>query len=833
MAGIMTMKRMLKRLIKTEKGQALPMVLILMVIGGLILAPTLTYTTSGLKVGQAYESMSEEFYAADAGIEDGLWQIKWDHLEDQFINYERYDYDAEYGPYNVSVNGIEVEVKIENIWIPDIDEPADLDEANRLAETDTLIIAGCVSAALTQEIKMHYKQETGDPDLYITSIGVWLPPGFSYDELGEDSLALEVDLADAELEYSREPYPYKGGEAVVWTFDEPAPFTSLPDVNTMDIPMTCSFTFNFKRDDPTSQRNPQAVSWITTSGVADFPYSWDADVRVFHINSHAEDENSVTNGTTIDAYAIKSDPRQLVSGIEGDYRAIGNTLMLNLEPDFFGPVRDKLIEESSSTVDDIPANAYVKGALLYWSAWVLAEEEGETIFIDTCEDIYEYWIPGDDWSDYHWFSTYAYRAHHYSGGDRELVMENPVPLNIYESGMVTLSFDYWDGGRLEGEDCLKYAFSSDGGGTWGIENEVFCDDTSGGTATVAVPDQYLTANFKMKFWIEGFDGGGMGGTEYCYIDNIKITAKTEEETIADTEIRFEIDSKPVYFAENEHGELKVPTQGEGSIFAQEVRVVPNEDTAENDYSYCCRTDVTALVQEFTENGDGNADYTVGYVDGTLDSQWSYAGWSLVIIYYSPETQRHFLYMSDFDEFHYLAPHSEGESFPISGFLVPDPIRDPDTGEIIEENAATITCFVGDGDDFYSGDFIAVNAPEGLEGPEIPNSYKLFDGITLAAPWYPPSMANTEGSPNNVWNGRSKESGGSFIDGVDIDTFEVPWGDPLSDGLLKPGDSSAIITLNFAGSESSDLAELINFIYIIIAFRSETVTGGTVSYIIEG
>jgi hypothetical protein len=833
MVRVMTMKRMLKRLIKTEKGQALPMVLILMVIGGLILAPTLSYTTSGLKVGQSYESMSEEFYAADAGIEDGLWQIKWDHLEDQFIGYERYDFGAEYGPYNVSVNGIDVEIKIENIWVADIGEPASLDEAKWLAGTAKLIIAGCVSADLTQQVKIHYTEEEGDPELFITSIGVWLPPGYSYND-DDGVCTLETWLDDNPgVGYSRDISPHKGGEAIVWTFDEPAPFTALPGVSEDDNPKTCSFTFNFERDNPESHRNPEAVSWLTTSPFGDFTYTWDADVRVFHINSYAKDENSFTNGTTIDAYAIKSDPRQLVSGINGDYRAIGNTLMLNLDPDWFGPVRDHLIDDSDATVDDIPANAHVDRAWLYWSAFLKPGEEEETIFVDNCNDIYEYWIPGSDWSDYWWYGTQAYQAHHYPGGDPELVMKNPIPLNIYESA--TLSFSYRTAGGLESGDCLYYALSSDGGGTWGSQNEVFC---GGGSMwwqnfSATIPEGYLTADFKIKFWIEGFDGGGYGGTEYCYLDNIEITAALEEETMADIEARFEIDEAPVYFAEDEYGNLTVPTQGEGSIFAKKWDVLENREIETGHlegYSYACWLDVTSLVQTFTENG--NATYTVGGVYGDTGSQWSYAGWSLIITYSSPETQRHQLYI--FDDFLHIAPHSTGESFSISGFLVPDPIKDQDTGEIIEENAATITCFLGDGDDYYSGDFIAINAPEGLEGPEIPNLYKLFDGITLYAEWgWPqPKMDNLEYSPNNVWNGRSEESGGSFIDGVDIDTFEVPWGEPPSDGLLKPGDSSATITLNFAGTGTST-AELINFIYIIIAFRSETVTGGTVSYIIEG
>jgi hypothetical protein len=821
----MKMKKIAKKLLRNEKGQALPMVLILIVIAGLILGPTLTYTTSELKVSQAYERMADEFYAADAGIEDGLWQIKYDHLEDLFGNYERFDYDTTYSypiSYPVEVNDIEVDVAIENIWIPNISEPASLDEADRLAGTDKLIIAGCVSAELTQQIKIHYKKETNDPDLYINSIGVWLPPGFSYDALGECTLETWLSDNHPEVGYNREnPTPHKGGEVIVWTFDSPAPFTAFPGVNEMDTPMTSSFTFLFSRDDPTSERNPEAVSWMTTSGVADFPYTWDADVRVFHINSVAGGEQ----GTTIDAYAIKSDPRQLVSGVEGDYRAVGNTLMLNLEYDWFGPVRDHLLDESAATVDDIPANAHVEAAFLYWSAWLIAEDEELTIFADSCDYIYEYWYPGSDWSDYYWHGTRAYQAHHYYGGGRELVLKEAIPLSIYESAI--LSFEYWDDGRLEYNDCLYYAFSDDGGGTWSGWSEVFCDDTYGDSATVPIPEEYLTADFKVKFRIEGFDGGGYGGTEYCYIDDIKITAELEEETIADTEVFFEIGGEPVYLAEDINGELTIPTQGEGSIFANSWKVVPNEDTAENDYSYCCKVDVTPLVQEYADHG--NEIYTLGGVDGTLDSQWSYAGWSLVIIYSSPETQRHQLYLFDLTtgDFRYIAPNGPGISFPISGFLVPDPI----TGET---TAATITCFLGDGDDYYSGDFIAINAPEGLEGPQIPNAYKLWDGITLYSEWgWPmPRMDNTEYSPNNVWNSRSTGFGGEEIDGVDIDTFYVPWGDPPSEGLLKPGDSSATITLNFAGSDLYT-AELLNFIYIIIAFRSATVTGGTVTYLIEG
>jgi len=780
------MKKIVKKLIRTEKGQALPMVLILMVVSGLILAPLLSYTSSGLKVGQAYERMADEFYAADAGIEDGLWQIKYDHLNDVLDNYQRYEYGTEYTyPDKLMVNDTEVTVKIKNIWIPKGVSAPTYQDAEQLIGAGKLIIAGSVPAELTQEVKIYYYEDEGDPPLFVTKIGIWLPPGFSYNTEGECTLETWLD-ADPEVGYTRSIIDHCGGEAVVWTLAAPIPFTALPGVSEMDTPMRCTFTFFFNAAQP--ERSPEAVSWITTTGVTGIEFTWDADVRVFHINSEASGED----GTTIDAYAIKSDLRQLVSGRNGDYRATGNTLMLDNYYDWGGPKLDTLLEYSSATVDDIPANAHVDSAFLYWSAWVVESVNEETVFIDDCEDIWVYWIPGDDWDEYGWWDIY-YGAHHSSGGDPELVMTDPLELGAYQGKEVTLSFDYWESGRLEGSDCLKYAFSNDGGVTWSDwYPPVFCDDTSRRAATVLIDDDYLNDSFKMKFQITGFEDRN----EYCYIDNIEITAKIEE-TIADTSVRFWIDGEQVYLADDEYGNPTVPTEGEQDIFATRWQVLENNP---NEYSYACKADVTPLLQwDEVTDGHGNATYTVGDVEADTGNEWSYAAWSLVIIYSSPETKRHQLYL--YDDFIYV-DNDEHLEYPISGFLVPDPIRDPDTGEITEETAATITCFVGEGDDYYPNDYIALNPPN----LPAPDSYKLWDGTE-------------PGSLNNVWNSKSI---GLEHPGIDIDTFYVSW----ESGLLEPGDTSAVVALKTA-------TDSWNLVYIIIAFRSATVTGGTVTYLIEG
>ena len=65
-----------KRLIRDEKGQALVMVMILLLVGGLITAPLLSNVGTGLRTGEVYERRTVELYAADAGVEDAIWKIQ-------------------------------------------------------------------------------------------------------------------------------------------------------------------------------------------------------------------------------------------------------------------------------------------------------------------------------------------------------------------------------------------------------------------------------------------------------------------------------------------------------------------------------------------------------------------------------------------------------------------------------------------------------------------------------------------------------------------------------------------------------------------------------------
>ena len=97
------MKNIIKGTIRDEKGQVFILVLILLVVGGLILTPLLGLMSTGLMAGQVYERKMDQYYSADAGVEDAIWRIQTDSLT--FVNNHS-------GPWELAVNGKNVTVEI-------------------------------------------------------------------------------------------------------------------------------------------------------------------------------------------------------------------------------------------------------------------------------------------------------------------------------------------------------------------------------------------------------------------------------------------------------------------------------------------------------------------------------------------------------------------------------------------------------------------------------------------------------------------------------------------------------------------------------------------------
>jgi Tfp pilus assembly protein PilX len=301
-----------------------------------------------------------------------------------------------------------------------------------------------------------------------------------------------------------------------------------------------------------------------------------------------------------------------------------------------------------------------------------------------------------------------------------------------------------------------------------------------------------------------------------------------------TKVNFKIDGTQVYLNSGQ------PASGNQSLSSTDNQTQPINTTGHGDYSYSCNADVTALVQWELEQQEHHSIFSntltidvgpaTGCVLGDTGNEWSYAGWSLVLVYSSPTTLGHQIYL--YDTFRYAGGNggnpgngsdidptgaTPGPGGVISGFIVPPQI----TGET---NAATFTAFVGEGDWCYAGDFVAFNAPSQYwSNPwTIPDGSpsKLWDGITVDASQLalPPYLPNTAAQPDNVWNSYSQSG---LSDGVDIKTFNVTW----ASGLLHAADTSARIDL-------PTQVDAWNLVYMIFSFRSSVSSGGSISYLIR-
>jgi cytoskeletal protein CcmA (bactofilin family) len=106
------LKQALRKIIKGQKGQVLPIVLILLAIGGLLIVPSLRHVSASLKTHQVTETKTMELYSADSGVEDAIyWLIGGREAEGPW---DGWDDTAGYGERDFYyLNGRRVDVTVE------------------------------------------------------------------------------------------------------------------------------------------------------------------------------------------------------------------------------------------------------------------------------------------------------------------------------------------------------------------------------------------------------------------------------------------------------------------------------------------------------------------------------------------------------------------------------------------------------------------------------------------------------------------------------------------------------------------------------------------------
>jgi hypothetical protein len=431
--------KLLTQMMRKQAGQALPMVLVLLALGAMIIVPTLVLTTTNLKATRVVDQKTREVYAADAGIEHALWHLQ---SEQRLALLPPPDANGHIAyPLSDDVNAKGVSVAIEPAWLlsnlPDLglplDEPVlhDTDYAN-----DLWTVIGAINIDNTHNYIVDITTSES-ADTVVDHIAVWLPQGYSYAPgsvkingvaIGGNALVKEPD---AQLSRS-----YRGGTALIWNYGYPTTFKNLSDI-APGAPPTAKF--------PPSMRlsfNYNVTPFVEAKGF--FPWmklssggrvAWDSDAGFYHVESTGTTPETGTS-TTVEAYVPKG-VRRYVSGssgatsaIQGDYIAIGNSLMTcywgNCSsccsgnpyrnyapvPVIFTATAGYLLtaveRESYATVDPngVPPDAKIERAYLYWTAWL----RGKTVWTDQGQTPPWTWSPESTAPQYvkDWLKVHAY-----------------------------------------------------------------------------------------------------------------------------------------------------------------------------------------------------------------------------------------------------------------------------------------------------------------------------------------------------------------------------------------------------------------------------------------
>ncbi|HEX76733.1 MAG TPA: hypothetical protein G4O12_09185, partial [Dehalococcoidia bacterium] len=149
---------------------ALPIVLVLMLVGGLLIAPSLSYATTSINAGRVVEKNVNGLYAADAGVEYALWCIEADSKIPKEL------------PENV--NQLEVKIKTHEekkgpytIYYGELTETGD--KYDYLDVGGEMVWDG-VEEAYQYTITVTWQPEQGTQPIKLEEIGVRLPVGYSY-----------------------------------------------------------------------------------------------------------------------------------------------------------------------------------------------------------------------------------------------------------------------------------------------------------------------------------------------------------------------------------------------------------------------------------------------------------------------------------------------------------------------------------------------------------------------------------------------------------------------------------------------------------------------------
>ena len=192
------MVRSWKRFLSGEKGQALPIVLAVLALGGLTIAVSLSYTTTSLKGGQILQEKMKGAYAAGAGVEHVLWSLgngvsPLTQLPENINRMEVNMQTEDKGTYTLSQHSDYLVINGEIVW-------------DAMAE------------AYKYTVTVTWKPGSGVPVVHLDGIRASLPIGYSYQSGSAASFAENFTTNEPD-----ETVDTRGAYLLDWEFESPKP----------------------------------------------------------------------------------------------------------------------------------------------------------------------------------------------------------------------------------------------------------------------------------------------------------------------------------------------------------------------------------------------------------------------------------------------------------------------------------------------------------------------------------------------------------------------------------------------------------------------------------
>ncbi len=203
------MIRLFKKIIVNEKGQALPAVLALLVLGGLTIAPSLNYSATSLNGSRIIEENMNGIYAAEAGIVDALWSLQNVMPPSTQL--------AE------NVNQMAVTMQTENkgvytIYLGELIQPG---EHSDYLDVDGEMLWDEGAQAYQYIIAAAWQPNEGEPVIHLKEVGARLPLGYSYQTGSAATFAENLSTDEPD-----ETTDTLGAYMLNWVFDTPLPSIS-------------------------------------------------------------------------------------------------------------------------------------------------------------------------------------------------------------------------------------------------------------------------------------------------------------------------------------------------------------------------------------------------------------------------------------------------------------------------------------------------------------------------------------------------------------------------------------------------------------------------------